>query len=307
MLPLLRSSATVRQQMASDARALALVTDSRREAGSGETDPAYPEVSLVDALYPAQTRAALPPPLDGVATPAMWARLAEPLRRTLAGFWRELGLREAGQPSLWVTIHFGRIALNAHGLERLRALLAEREPDPALVVPATGLARAAEAWERWRAWRRVAALRERVRRAGAWASAELERLGRREASELDAAVLARGPLDDARWADVLAPPLLAALEAEPQADPCLDAALAFEQRWATVLGQRLVAAGTLPAPSAIAYLTVEERLRAVHGADAAWSDLAGLRAERVKRFAALDLPLEFWGRPRGRDHAQGRG
>jgi hypothetical protein len=294
--------------MASDARALAVVPEFRKEAGSGETDPAYPEVSLVDPLYPAQTRAALPPPLDGVATPAMWARLAEPLRRTLASFWRELGLREAGQPSLWVAIHFGRIALNAHGLERLRALLAKREADPALVVPANGLARLAEAWERRRAWRRVAALRERVRRAGVRAGGELERLRRREAADLDAAVLARGPLDDARWSDVLARPLFAAaLEAEPQSDPALDAALALEQRWAAALGPRLVAAGTLPAPSAVAYLTVEERLRAVHGADEAWNDLAELRAERVKRFAALDLPLEFWGRPRGRDHAQGRG
>jgi hypothetical protein len=48
----------------------------------------------------------------------------------------------------------------------------------------------------------------------------------------------------------------------------------------------------------VAYLTVEERLRAVHAADQPWSDLAEARAERVKRFASLDLPAEFWGRPR---------
>jgi hypothetical protein len=284
--------------MAPDARALALAPETGADPGPGDRDPAYPSVSLVDSLYPAQTRALLPPPLDGVATPAIWARLAEPLRRVLVLCWQELALRQSGQPSLWVTIHFGRIALNAHGCERLSALLGEREPDPALVVPASGLGQMSEFWERWRARRRCAQLRERARRARTGRTAWLERQGQRDPAELDTAVLARGPVDDARWSEVLLPPLLEALESEPAADPALDQALALEQRWATVLGQRLARAGVISSPAAVAYLTVEERVRAVHSADHPWDDLAEARAARVKHFAALDLPLEFWGRPR---------
>ena len=284
--------------MSSDARALALVPAPRDDAAQGETDPAYPTVSLVDSLSPAQTRALRPVPLDGVATPAMWARLAEPLRRVLESAWRTLGLREAGAPSLWVTLHYGRIALNAHGCERLRALLCARPADPGLVVPASGLGRLTEAWEQRRARGRIAALRQDTGGSLARSTAQLERLAAKDPATLDTAVLARGPLDDARWADVLQTPLLAALEERPGDSPGLDAALALEQRWAAVLGQRLVAAGLISAPSAVAYLTVQERLRAVHSADRPWNDLAEARAERVKRFASLDLPAEFWGRPR---------
>jgi hypothetical protein len=289
--------------MAPDARALALVPEPGADPGAGERDPAYPTVSLVDSLYPAQTRALLPPPLDGVATPAIWARLAEPLRRVLVLCWRELALRESGQPSLWVTLHFGRIALNAHGCERLSALLGEREPDPVLVVPASGIGRMGDLWERWRARRRCAQLRARARSVRAVRAAWLERLGQRDPAELDTAALARGPMDDARWSQVLLPPLLEALESEPAADPALDQALALEQRWAAVLGQRLARAAVISAPAAVAYLTIQERVRAVHAADQPWDDVAEARAARVKRFAALDLPLEFWGRPRAGERA----
>jgi hypothetical protein len=279
-------------------RAVAWTADPAHEVSGRETDPAYPTVSLVDALYPAQTRACLPPPLDGVATPAMWARLAEPLRRTLETFWTALGLRESGAPSLWVTIHFGRIALNAHGCERLASLLCERPPEPALVVPASGLGRLAEWWELRRAQRSLGALRALVRGAAARRDGFLARLSEREPADLDTGALARGPLDDARWTDVIAPALCAALQGETGEDAALGSALGIEQRWATVLGQRLVAARVIAAPSAVAYLTTEERVRAAHGAEEAWSELAEERSARVKRFAALELPSEFWGRPR---------
>jgi hypothetical protein len=284
--------------MAADARALAPVPAPRDDAALGDADPAYPTVSLVDSLYPCQTRALLPPPLDGVATPAIWARLAEPLRRVLATCWQVLGLRPGGEPSIWVAVHYGRIALNAHGCERLAALLCGRAPDPALVVPASGLGRLGEAWEQWRARRRCPALRAQARGADGRRSDWLERLGARDPAELDTAVLARGPLDDARWTDVLFPPLLAALQEQLAGDPALDAALGLEQRWAAALGQRLVAARVLAAPSAVAYLSVEERLQAVHAADPRSRELAAARAERVERFAGLELPAQFWGRPR---------
>jgi hypothetical protein len=284
--------------MPPDARALALVPAPREDGALVETDPAYPTVSRVDSLYPCQTRALLPPPLDGVATPAMWARLAEPLRRVLASLWRELGLRESGEPSLWITVHYGRIALNAHGCERLRALLTGRAADPGLVVPASGLGRLTEAWEHWRARRRLGSLAEQASAARARAGAQLERLAARDPAELDTAALARGPMDEARWTDVLHAPLFEALSERLAGDASLDAALALEQRWASLLGQRLVVAGILSGPSAVAYLTVEERLRAVHAAEPIWNELAESRAERVKRFASLDLPSEFWGRPR---------
>jgi hypothetical protein len=283
--------------MSPDARALALVSEPRSGA-LAETDPAYPTVSRVDPLYPAQTRALLPPPLDAVATPAMWARLCEPLRRVLAASWRELGLREAGEPSLWVTLHYGRIALNAHGCERLSALLCGRTPDPSLVVPASGLGRLSEAWEQRRARRRRGALAEMARRAAERRDAHLEARVAVDPADLDTPALARGPLDDARWTDVLLGPVLAALQQGASTDPPLDAALALEQRWAAVLGQRLVKAGVLGSASAVAYLAIDERIGAVHAADRPWSEIAEARAERVKGFADLELPAEFWGRPR---------
>jgi len=290
--------ATVRA-MAPEARAVAWIADPVQDgSGAREADPAYPTVSRIDAQYPAQTRACLPPPLDGVATPAMWARLAEPLHRALEAFWAALALRETGQPTQWVTIHFGRIALNAHGCERLSSLLCERAADPALVVPAAGLGRVSDWWELRRARRSMAALHAMVRGAAARRSGFLARLSERDPAELDIGMLARGPLDDARWTDLISPALCAGLRGEAAPDESLDLALGIEQRWAGALGQRLVAERVLSTPSAVAYLTIEERVRAAHGVEEAWNELAEERSARVKRFAALDLPREFWGRPR---------
>jgi hypothetical protein len=48
----------------------------------------------------------------------------------------------------------------------------------------------------------------------------------------------------------------------------------------------------------VAYLTVEERIRAVLDGAHHWAELAALRQERVEQFTKVDVPLVFWGRPR---------
>jgi hypothetical protein len=81
-------------------------------------------------------------------------------------------------------------------------------------------------------------------------------------------------------------------------DPSLRAAIGVEQRFAAELGRRLTARGVVGAPSAVAYLTVQERIQAVHENSAHWANLAIARHERVDSFVPLDLPGQFWGRPR---------
>ncbi len=128
----------------------------------------------------------------------------------------------------------------------------------------------------------------------------MRRAGDLDPSELDAGELARGPLDERAWTEILLPGLGSRLtssgNAEP--DPCLRAAIALEQSFGHELGARLATRRTLPAPSLVAYLTVPERIRAVLDGASHWTELALSRHERVEQFAKLDLPLEFWGRPR---------
>src|SRR5574338_75006 len=102
-------------------------------------DSAYPLVTPPDPVYPGQTRAPLATPLDEIATPSIWSVLALPLARTLGELWSALGLFARARPTTWVAIHYGRIALNAHAWERLRARARAAEPDPALVEPAQSL------------------------------------------------------------------------------------------------------------------------------------------------------------------------
>ena len=52
------------------------------------------------------------------------------------------------------------------------------------------------------------------------------------------------------------------------------------------------------APAQVAYLSVEERIRAVLDGAHHWAELAALRQERVEQFTKVDVPLVFWGRPR---------
>ncbi len=48
----------------------------------------------------------------------------------------------------------------------------------------------------------------------------------------------------------------------------------------------------------VAYLTVEERLRAALEVSPFWSKLAARRQQRFEQFVSLDVPVVFWGRPR---------
>jgi hypothetical protein len=269
-------------------------------AVAAESDPVYPDFTAPDAVYACQTREPLASPLDEVATPAMWARLAEPLRRALEALWGTLGLLDGGRPARWVSLNYGRIAVNAHGWERLRARLARRDPDPSLLEPPLGLGRWVDRWERRRALRRRGRLRTRFERAQERRAAALNGAGKLELVELDAAALARGPLDEAAWAEILLLMLRPALETGQggTADPALHAGLQLEQRFAAELGRRLVARGALTSAGQVAYLTPDERIRAVHESVTGWAELAEARANRVKRFAELEVPHVFWGRPR---------
>jgi hypothetical protein len=263
-------------------------------------DPAYPVVTPLDPVYPAQTRAPLGHPLDEIATPALWSRVALPLERALVQLWETLRLRPDARPSLWVAIHYGRIALNAHAWERLRARAAGEEPDPGLVEPAQSLsAQLSERMEQWRARFSRRALEERVARAERERGALLRRLEELEPEELDAGELARGPLDERSLCEILLPGLARGLrEPTAEADSTLRAALLVEERCTVELGERLATRRVLAAPVQIVYLTVPERIRAVLEGASHWAELAALRQERVEQFVKLDLPRDFFGRPR---------
>jgi hypothetical protein len=281
---------------------------SHRESSSGDKphgddplDPAYPQTTPPDPVYPGQTRAPLRSPLDQIATPSTWSRLAHPLERTLATFWQCLALRPGARPTQWVAIHYGRIALNAHACERLRARAAGRAPDPGLVEPASGwLARGSDTAESLRARLRRGALEKRLARAEKERGPLLERALAIELGDLDAGELARGPIDERAWTEILLPWLARGLfgGVDSESDSLLRSAISLEQRCGAELGGRLAGRRTLAAPAHVAYLTIEERIRAVHDGAAQWAELASLRLERVEQFARLDLPLEFWGRPR---------
>jgi hypothetical protein len=264
-------------------------------------DPAYPVVTPLDPVYPGQTRAPLASPLDEIATPAIWSRLSQPLERAQQALWETLGLRAGARPASWVAIHYGRIALNAHAWERLRARAGGETPDPGLVEPAQGLfARAADGLEAVRAGLGRRRLAERVARAERDRLALLRRMEEIEPTDLDAGELARGPLDERTWSELLVPELGRRLS-EPgqgEADAAVRAALGLEERCTAELGVRLAGRRALATPALAAYLTIPERIRAVLEGASHWSELAALRQERVEQFAKLELPREFFGRPR---------
>ena len=85
-------------------------------------------------------------------------------------------------------------------------------------------------------------------------------------------------------------------DAEP--DACLRAAVGLEQRCNAELGARLASRRTLATPGQVAYLTIEERIRAVLDGSSEWTELASIRQERVEQFTKFDVPMVFWGRPR---------
>lgn len=264
-------------------------------------DPAYPTTTPPDPMYPRQTLEPMAFPFDGIATPAMWSRLESPLERVLNEFWERLALLARGRPGRWVTIHFGRIAINAHGWERLRAQMNAEAADPSLVAPPErGLGGIPERWERLRGRLARRSLPRRIREAEVRGLDALTAATRLEPRELDAAQLARGPLGEPAWTEILLPWIgarLTGVEAGGVVRPVAHA-IGLEQRFGSELGRRLVARGALRTPEEVAYLTVEERLRAVHEGSHLWSDHAASRAERVAQFVKLELPLSFWGRPR---------
>lgn len=264
-------------------------------------DPGYPSSTPPDPVYPCQTVAAIGAPLDGIATPFMWSRLRAPIGRALDTLWQTLGLLARGHPPGWVSIHFGRIAVNAHGWERLRARLMDTEPDDSLVPgPASALQRLSERAERLRVRLRRGKLTARIERGEHLGERALRKARGLNPRELDPAELARGPLDETAWAEVLLPWLLARIydEQGELAEERVRIGILLEQRFGTELGRCLCDRTVLSSPVDAAYLTLEERLRAIHDPSGDWNRLAAMRAERIKEFVSLELPPLFWGRPR---------
>jgi hypothetical protein len=264
-------------------------------------DPGYPNSTPPDPVYPCQTLEAIGSPLDGIATPFMWSRLRGPIGRALDTIWQSLGLLQRGHPPSWASIHFGRIAVNAHGWERLRSRVTNGLPDPALVPGLEGgLQRLPDRVEQLRVRLRRGKLAARVERSEYLGERALLRARGQNPRELDASELARGPLDDTGWTEVLLPWLLTRLHDERSevAEEQLRTAILLEQRFGTEFGRCLRERGVLRSPVDAAYLTLEERARAVHDRTLGWDAIAAARADRIRQFVDLELPPQFWGRPR---------
>lgn len=267
----------------------------------GFVDPAYPASTPPDPVYPCQTREPLSTPLDGVATPAIASRLVRPMQRALGRLWDGLGLLARNRPERTVVLHYGRIALNAHAWERVRANLAAEPPDPALVGPLdSGLQQLPELWESVRVGMRRERVLAQLHRAEDTGEELLAEAVETAWRDLPTAELSRGVLDERAWVELLLPYFALPMLGEDafHADSRVQTAIAFEQRCCAEVGRRLSSDAVLYNPSDVAYLTVEERTRAVHEAAPYWMKLVNDRVRRVEQFLELDVPLRFWGRPR---------
>jgi len=267
----------------------------------GFVDSAYPVSAPADAVYPCQTREPLSNPLNGVATPLIASRLVRPMERALGRLWDGLGLLARNRPERTVALYYGRIALNAHAWERLRANLTAEPPDPALVgPPETGLQQIPELWEAFRVRTRRARVLARLQRAEDTGEELLAEAVETEWRDLPTAELSRGVLDERAWIELLLPYFALTMLGEGvfRSESRIQTAIAFEQRCGAEVGRRLAADGVLYNPADVAYLTVEERTRAVHEASPYWMKLVNDRVRRVEAFLDLDVPLRFWGRPR---------
>jgi hypothetical protein len=263
-------------------------------------DVAYPPRCASDPVFPCRTLEPIGSLLSGVTAPGIWSRLESPLDTALTELWAAAGFGAEPGPNPWVSVHYGRIVLNAHGWEILRAVLQGEAPDPALAPPSPGWiarlldrarARAAPLWRR-----RVRALVRRSVRAADHAisnSSEVPPL------DLDLFELARGPLDDLAWTRILVPWLAERLleHGDDAAEMRTARALALERRFTRALGERLLERGALERPEDAAYLTVEERLAAVNDPAGSWALHLESRIERVRSFDAMQVPSVFWGTP----------
>ena len=275
-------------------------------------DRGYPTHTAVDPVFPAQTTGPLEPVFGGVATPAIWSRLGSSLALVLEELWAAAGPGARLRPRQWVSLHLGRIAINAHGWEALRARLQGDMPDPALVEPGSlGALRWPRLLLRAISADRRRAIRTRLSRAERLADESLDGAFAGSLRDLEIAALARGPLDARVWMEVLIPWFARRLLSEDAEASRLrvEHAIAIERRYYTEFGRRLVSRGQLRDPAEVAYLTVDERLRAVHGevhepeasipgSNKTWMELADRRAARISEFLSVELPHTFWGRPR---------
>jgi hypothetical protein len=264
-------------------------------------DRAYPTSSPADPIFPCRTLRPLIPVFGGVATPGIWSRLEAPLGAALGTLWETAGLRSRLQPHHWASIHYGRIALNAHGWEVLQAALRGTVPDPTLIPPPS--ARIGlwleEARRRLAVWRRRS-VRSRVRLASHEVPETLLLASKKVPEDLEALELARGPVDERTWRELvflwLAESLLESTE--PVAETHARQALQLERRFTRLFGERLVERGALSRPADAAYLTFEERLVAATDPAGPWSVYLETRLKRVEEFVEVGVPEVFWGSPR---------
>ncbi len=163
-------------------------------APRSEGDPAYPTTTPPDAVYACQTREPIVAPLDGVAVPALWSRLADPLGAALLELARALSLGTSRWPVAAIGLQYGRIVVNAHVWEQLGAVATARDFDPSLMPPEAGPRRLRAAWRRLRGRRGAARLAERLTQSLDRSEALVRQLGELVPADLELLALARGPL-----------------------------------------------------------------------------------------------------------------
>lgn len=267
---------------------------------SGE-DLGYPTSTPPDPIFPCRTLRPLLPVFGGVATPGIWSRLERPLEAALGVLWDAAGLRSRLRPYRWTSLHYGRIALNAHGYEVLGAALRGVDPDPALVPPPHGRVRIwlDDARRRFAPWRRRG-VRRRARLSAREAADVLTRAAKKVPEDLEALELARGPLDERTWRELLVLWLGERLlgEGASEVEAWARQALDLERRFTRVFGERLVERGDFRRASDAAYLTFEERLVVATDPAGPWSVHLGTRTRRVQEFVGVGMPELFWGSPR---------
>jgi hypothetical protein len=193
------------------------------------------------------------------------------------------------------------MALNAHCWELLQCTVRGSVADPSLVLPPEGrLDALVERTRRltaplWR--RRVRSCARGVTRA---ADEAVTRAQAMASQELDLPELARGPLSERSWSQILTIWLADRLleSGDPIATARIQRAIEIESRFMRLLGERLVERGALERPADAAYLTVEERLAAVNDPAGPWREHLSTRIQRAQEFLDVEVPEVFWGQPR---------